>query len=223
MSVFLEFTVEKEEFTLGKVLSGPPPMYIELERIVPTSNTAMPFLWVTGDDFAAFEQKVQAHRFVDDVIALDRVADSTLYRVIWQESHSDLIRGITEADGAVLEAHADERWYFRLRFPDHDSLSQFHNFCTGEELTIHIVRTYTEIDRTTSVKQFELSQEQREALVLGLRKGYFDTPSRVSLDELADDLGISQQATSDRIRRGTEQVLQEALVSSGADFEQSGS
>ncbi|MDQ2049168.1 helix-turn-helix domain-containing protein [Natronolimnohabitans sp. A-GB9] len=219
MSVILEFTVENEEFTLGEVLSGPPHMYIELERIVPTGNSVVPFLWVSGDDFEAFERNVIAHEFVDEILALDKVEDSTLYRVRWYGQHNDLIQGITEADGTILEGHADDKWYFQLRFPDHDALSRFHNFCTDLGIQIHIVRTYTETDRTESVKQFGLSQEQREALIVGLRKGYFDTPSQASMDELADELGISQQAMSNRIRRGTKQVLSEALLSSATDFE----
>ncbi|WP_290815379.1 helix-turn-helix domain-containing protein [Halovivax sp.] len=219
MSVILEFTIENDEFTLGEVLSGSPPMHIDLERIVPTGNSVVPFLWVTGDEFEAFERTVTAHEFVDEILALDKMEDSTLYRVRWHGRHNDLIQGITEADGTILEGHADDRWYFRLRFPDHDALSRFHNFCTDLGITIHIVRTYTETDRTESVKQFGLSQEQREALVVGLRRGYFDTPSQASLDELADELGISQQATSNRIRRGTKQVLSEALLSSAMDLE----
>lgn len=219
MSVILEFTTEQEEFMLGQVLVGRPHMHIELERIVPTGTSVMPFLWVTGDDFETFEQKVAAHEFVDDLLALDKIADSTLYRIKWQGSHNDLIRGITEVDGTILEGRADEKWHFRLRFPDHDALSRFHNFCTDNEITIHIVRTYTETERTESVKQFGLSQEQREALILGLQRGYFDTPSQVSLNDLADELDISQQAMSDRIRRGTKQVLSEALLSTAPDFE----
>ncbi|ELZ08218.1 Bacterio-opsin activator HTH domain-containing protein [Halovivax asiaticus JCM 14624] len=212
MSVFLEFTIAKTAFTLGSVLAGSPPMSVELERIVPTGDSAMPFLWVTGDDFDAFERKVRGHEYVDDVIALDRVGDSTLYRVIWYETHNDLIRGITEADGTILEGRAQGRWHFRVRFPDHDSLSQFSDFCTDRDLPIEIVRTYTELEDAEGLVQYGLSDEQRDALLLGLRRGYFDTPSRTSLDDLADELEISQQATSDRIRRGTEQVLTEALL-----------
>ena len=218
MSVILEFTIEHEEFTLGQVLAGPPDMHIELERIVPTGNSIMPFLWVTGDDFETFEQNVTAHEFVDEILALDTVEDSTLYRIKWRGSHNDLIRGINDVDGTILEGHANDTWHFRLRFPDHDALSRFHNFCTDHGLTIHIVRTFTETERTESVRQFGLSQEQREALILGLRRGYFDTPSQVSLNDLADELGISQQAMSNRVRRGTKQVLSEALLSTATDL-----
>lgn len=219
MSVMLEFTIENEQFSLGKVLSGPPAMYVELERIVPTGNTVMPFLWATGDDFASFEQKVAAHPYVDEFVALDRVEDSTLYRGEWNGNQDDLIEGIIAVDATILEAHSNGGWEFRLRLLDHDRLSQFHNYCTERGISIHIVRTYTVTERTESVKRYGLTHEQREALVLGLREGYFDTPSQVGLTELADRLGISQQAVSNRIRRGTKQVLSEALLSTAADFD----
>lgn len=218
MTVILEFTIENEQFSLGQVLSGPPPMSIELERIVPTESSLMPFLWATGGDFERFEQKVADHRYVDDFAAIDKIGDSTLYRGEWH-GNDDLVRGITEADGTILEAHSNGNWEFRIRFIDHDALSQFHNFCTENEISIHIVRTYTLTKRTESVKQFDLSKEQREALVLGLREGYFDTPSETTLDELAEKLDISQQAVSDRIRRGTRQVLGEVLLSSATSFD----
>ena len=219
MTVILEFTIENDEFTLGRVLSGPPAMEIELERIVPTGNVVMPFLWVTGEAFDAFERKVIEHEYVHDILPLDRVEDSTLYRVDWHERQNDLIQGIAETDGTILEGRADERWHFRIRFVDHDALSSFHNYCTERGIAIHIVRTYTEIRRTESVKQFGLTEEQREALVLGLRNGYFDTPSQVSLDELAGELDVSQQALSDRIRRGTKRVLTEALLASAESMD----
>lgn len=44
MSVMLEFTIADEEFTLGRVLSSPPDMVIELEKIVPTGATIIPYL-----------------------------------------------------------------------------------------------------------------------------------------------------------------------------------
>lgn len=219
MSVILEFTIGSEKFMPGRVLSGPPPMHIQLERIVPTESTLIPFLWVTGEDFETFEENVVANPAVEDLVALDRIEDSTLYRVTWNRDQNNLIDGIIEAEGTVLEAHGDGGWEFRLRLSNHDKLSQFYNYCTDHDIPIHITRAYTLTEPADSVKQFGLSEEQREALLLGLREGYFDTPSRVSLSELADELEISQQAVSNRIRRGTKKVLGKALLSSAADFE----
>lgn len=219
MSVIMEFTVESEGFSLGQALSGPPEMHVELERIVPTGNTVLPFLWVTGDEFEAFEERVRSHPLIEEFVALERVEASTLYRVQWRGDHNDLVGGITEAEGTILEAEGDEEWTFHLRFGTHDNLSTFYNYCTDHDIPITIRRTYTLSERTQSVRRYDLSQQQREALLLGLRKGYFDTPSEVSLSELAAELDISQQAVSNRIRRGTKKVLDEALLSSNADLD----
>ena len=61
MSVILEFSIPARDFQLGEVLSGPPDMQIELERIVPTGEMIMPFVWATGENQAAFAARVRSH------------------------------------------------------------------------------------------------------------------------------------------------------------------
>ncbi len=218
MSVILEFTIDGEDFKLGAVLSGPETMHLELERIVPTGPMIMPFVWVTGANHDAFEDTVQSDPAVNEFLALDVIGDSALYRVNWHDDPSDLIEGIAAADAVVLEARGNREWHFRLRFPDHDKLSYFHNFILEHEIPIHIERTYTLAETTERGHRFDLSQEQREALVLATRQGYFTTPRGTSLDELAEGLGISEQAVSNRIRRGNEKILQQVLLTSASDL-----
>ena len=55
--------------------------------------------------------------------------------------------------------------------------------------------------------------------MLALRTGYFETPSEASLDDLADELGITRQVLSDRIRRANQKVLTEVLLSSETRYE----
>jgi predicted DNA binding protein len=179
----------------------------------------MPFFWATGGDFQAFESRVQDHDAVEELAAIDRIEDSTLYRITWVGDRNDIVTGMTAAEGSVLEERGDSEWEFQVRFPDHDRLSSFHNYLTSNDVSVHIDRTYTLTDRTKSIRAFDLTAHQREALLLGLRRGYFDTPSKTSLDDLADELDISQQATSNRIRRGTKKVLDEALLDSAAALE----
>ena len=218
MSVILEFTIDSEDFQLGEVLSGTSNMHLELERLVPTGPMIMPFVWATGESRDAFEEQVQAHPMVKEFLALDTVEDSALYRVEWNDDPTDLIEGISTADAVVLDARGNAEWTFRLRFPDHDKLSLFHNFIIEQDIPIHIDRTYTLTETTERGHQFDLSQEQREALVLATRKGYFATPREVGLDELAEELGISEQAVSNRIRRGNEKILRQVLLTSASDL-----
>ena len=53
----------------------------------------------------------------------------------------------------------------------------------------------------------ELSSDQHEALVAAFETGYYDIPRDVTLEELADQLGISHQALSERFRRAYEGLI----------------
>jgi predicted DNA binding protein len=219
MSVVVEFSIPATEFQLGEVLSGPPDVQLELERIVPTGDMVMPFVWATGDRLEEFAETVRSRSSVREFVELDRVGASGLFRIEWEELPIDLIEGISRSDSVVLEARGGDVWSFRLRFPDHEKLSTFHDYVVEHDVPVHITRTYTLSETAEYGHRFDLSPEQREALTLALRSGYFETPSEASLDELADELDISRQALSSRIRRANEKVLTEILLSSGATDE----
>lgn len=193
-------------------------MHLDLERIVPTGNQVMPFVWATGKNQGVFENTVRAHSAVKEFLALDRLGQSALYRIEWRDAPTDLLEGIARTDAVVLEAQGDQTWVFSLRILDHNRLSEFHNYVIEQLIPIHIERTYTLTEETEHGHRFGLSQAQREALVLALEWGFFATPSEASLNDLAKELDISKQAVSDRIRRGNEQVLRKSLLPSVTDL-----
>lgn len=219
MSVILEFSIPASDFQLGRVLSGPQDMQLELERIVPTGELITPFVWATGPNHGEFVEMVRSQPSVTEFLELDRLGESGLYRIDWREPPIDLVEGISRANAVVLEARGGEEWSFRLRFPDHETLSVFHNHVIEHGIPVHIDRTYTLSETTGNGHRFDLSQEQREALLLALRNGYFETPSETTLGELADQLGITRQALSNRIRRANAKVLTEVLLSSESRYE----
>jgi len=50
--------------------------------------------------------------------------------------------------------------------------------------------------------------------VLAYERGYFDTPRETSLEEIAEELGITQQSLSSRLRRGHRRLIKATLSSS---------
>lgn len=217
MSVLLEFTIEADAFQLGRVLAPPPGLRLELERVVPTGSMVTPFVWATGDDHHTFEETVRSHPDIESLTSLDRFEGRRLYRLGWHDSPTDLVAAFVRSDAVILEARGGDTWEFRLRFPDHHDLSTFYNAVREQEIPIHVGRTYTQVEPVESGQMFHLTPEQREALVLAVRRGYFASPSAVQLDELAGELGISRQATSKRIRRGNEAILESVLLSPDTD------
>lgn len=215
MSVLAEFTIPATEFVFGDVFTEAPNTSIELERIVPATDSLMPYFWVESTDQETVERVIREHPAVRNVTRLDSVDDYALYRAEWNEDIHDLIYGIGQTEGVILEAYSDDRWYFRLRFPNHDALAQFYNFCTENAISFHLERVYTLSEYGGQERQLGLTPEQREALVLALDRGYFGTPSEASLSDLGEEIGITQQAMSKRVRGGTNQVLTTVLLESG--------
>ncbi|QIB74493.1 transcriptional regulator [Halogeometricum borinquense] len=54
-------------------------------------------------------------------------------------------------------------------------------------------------DQTTTIDLSHLTEKQRTAATLAVSSGYYRTPRETSLDELADELGISKSALSQRL------------------------
>ncbi|MFC4988113.1 helix-turn-helix domain-containing protein [Saliphagus infecundisoli] len=59
--------------------------------------------------------------------------------------------------------------------------------------------------------QFDLTTGQEEALTMALARGYCDIPRTVDMEELADELGVSHQALSERLRRAHGTLVGNAL------------
>lgn len=81
MSVILELSIPATGFQLGEVLSGPSDMQLELERIAPTGEMIIPFLWATGKSHEEFAEMVRSHSIVKEFLELDSPGESRLYRM----------------------------------------------------------------------------------------------------------------------------------------------
>jgi predicted DNA binding protein len=182
-------------------------MNIEIERVVPASKQVMPYVWVSGGDRTAFEEAVRATDEVRELLHLDTIGGRSLYRIDWDETVESLIYGMVETNATILEAHGRDNWLFRIRFNDHESLSAFSEYCQIHDIRLNVRRVHNLTADEVDDDPFDLTDEQREAIELALQKGYFEVPRQATLSDLAVDLDVSQQAISERLRRGTQKVM----------------
>ena len=209
MGVVVEFNVDRDEFALGQALSG---REVELERVIPTSNTVMPFMWVSEGEMRAVcvDGCTPLHR-LDPIETVD---GWTLYHTEWNGETVGVIGGIAELGGTILKAlSTGDDWLFRVRFREQEHLARFNDHCNARDISLRVTRISTVTPGRERGRTYGLTDEQREALDLAYRRGYFATPRETSLSELADALEITSQSLSDRIRRGNEKVLRNALSS----------
>lgn len=211
MSVIAEFRIDATDFAFGEALRTDPSTECILERIVPTGANVMPYVWVRNTDSDAFESAVRDEPRVGDLTLVDDLGDNQLYRVTWNEDIHDLIYEINQSSGVILSGSGRDTWRFQIRFPDHSDLKRFHERLEDVGIGIHLdrVSTFTMGEDLSDV--FSLTEEQEEALTFAYHGGYFDVPRKTTTQSLADELGISDQAFSERIRRGVKALLQSII------------
>lgn len=213
MSVVVEFMIPAGAFAFGEALTTEPPLKIELERIVRNGESPIPYVWVSQGDFEEFELTVSKAASVTDLTLLDDVGDRRLYRVDWDGPEDDLIQGIQQTEGVILQASGASTWTFQLRFPNDERLSEFYTFVSGGNIALDVEDVFV-LAEDADATAIDLTMEQREALTMAVRRGFYKVPRSITLAELAEGLGVSNQAASERIRRGTDSVLRPVLLGS---------
>jgi predicted DNA binding protein len=210
MAVIVEFDLAPEAFPMGAALSD-WDVSVELERTVPTGSRLVPFVWVSGVGVDGFTEQVAEDPVVESVEELERFDDTALLRVEWSDAVDGVVSAVRETDAGLLDVRWAPGWKFRLRFADRDDATEFSRLCSERSVDLDIRRVYVQQERSPDHPDPGLTPKQREALRLAYRRGYFETPKRVTLGALADELDISQQALSTRIRRGNERLLASVL------------
>jgi predicted DNA binding protein len=213
MSVIADFTLSAEEFVLDHSVEEVPDIDLEVERMVAHSEEGLtPYFRVVSSEetIESFEAALEEDRTVTDLVTLESFEDERFYRAHWRDGIEDLMGALRETEGSVLYAVFEEgAWELRMLFTDRDSLSSFYEL-VDEDLSLDLVRVF-ERSNTATYGEFELTDEQRDALVHAFEMDYFAVPKGATIEEVAASLGISPQAVSQRLRRGHANLIESAL------------
>lgn len=211
MSVIAEIRIEGD-FVLSELLKGLPDVPVQLERVIPAGDRTVPLIWVHTDDPEPVEEHLREHRLVETITQLDTFPDRALYRIEWAEEPDSVFEAVGSKRADLLDAvGVGEVWTFELRFPSHEDLSDFHSHCEAAGLPLTVERIYRPSD-TGKNARYGLTDVQYDTLVKALDEGYFSIPRETVTEELATQLGISDQAVTERLRRGITNVLTHILV-----------
>lgn len=212
MSVITEFTIPAEAFALRETFDTVPDVTFEIERVATHSREwIMPFLWVTTEDIEAVEDALRVDPAIVSLERIDHDEGIGQFRVEWAEDFQALVDEIVDQHGIVQEAEAaNGRWYLKIKFVEPSAVSQFQSFFRERGVAFELQRLY---DGTSpKEREYDLSSEQREVLVTALEKGYFSVPREAQIEDLADALGISASAVSQRLRRATSNLTKNTLT-----------
>ena len=212
MTTIAEFTIPAEEFALRDTLEQYPDIRLEADRVVAHDTSHVtPFIWAAGKKPDELLPALKADSSVDDIELLGEFEDECLYRLEWTGNAHVIGYMVLEENATVQRANAGNgRWNLRVLFPERSGLSRTAEYAKEHEFTLNIERIY-DVDAIRRVR-FNLSEEQHETLTEAAERGYYSVPRKIDQTELADLLGVSHQALSERIRRGTLNLINNALL-----------
>ena len=207
MATEATFTVPAYQFPLGAVFEQLPDVTVTLERIIPAQNILVPYFWVRGTVADDVEAAFTDHAGIKDVYLVDSVADEYLFRAEWRKEHAGILSVLAETGIPLIKAvGTNQQWTFDVRGDDRSDIAAFQQRCRELDvpLTLTALHALTPLETETEAA---LTEPQQEALVLAYQCGYFESPREVTMEEIGDELGISQQAVGSRLRRGIKRIL----------------
>lgn len=205
-------------YTLEHTFEALPELVLSLEETHPAregEGSMVFYHWVSGVDFDEFESAIGDDPHCRSVAHLSDVGDRRLYRVRASEAgmRAVLYPVAAEHDVVVLETTLTcEGIQTRARVPSREVLTTVRDAVADRGVWFSLDRLYREQSEGAG---YGVTDSQRDALLAALEAGYFDVPRRTTLDEMAEEFAISDQAFSARLRRGQAGLLRNTLAAGG--------
>ncbi|NKE35613.1 MarR family transcriptional regulator [Natronococcus sp. JC468] len=210
--VLAQLTLSHPELVLQPSLRRAPEVAVEPEYWTDAGDDrTLLFVTASGAEFRAFETALGIDPTVADPVLVDRGADRRSYRLELTDRAITLVEASAIVGGRLREcASCRDGWRFRIRFPDRDALVGFNDRCRDRGVSVSVDHLRpADADAEAFVP---LTEKQRELLTVAYEEGYFDVPRRISQNELADRLGVSKSAVSQRLRRAIAQLCGSTLA-----------
>ncbi|MEY7848615.1 helix-turn-helix domain-containing protein [Natrarchaeobius sp. A-rgal3] len=212
MAVIAHLRIPADSFELGRILELEASGTVELENMVPLGEKAVPFFSVSDEVRESFEQNVENHPSVERIIEVTRHDAERLYSLEWNVRRDVFLQGIVDLRGQLLSATGTVKtWEFEIRFPTHETLSEFQEYCSNAHIQLEVGRIYNPVRPGTGI-WYGVTQPQRETLMRAVQGGYYSIPRQMSTQDLADVLDISDQAVTERLRRAIETLTTNTLI-----------
>lgn len=214
MSTIAELTVPADEFALRETLESVDDIAVEIERVVAHGpDSVMPYLWISGDEssMADIDALLEEDPSVDEADLLTDLDEERLYRLNWIDDVTVIVHILTEEKATILQAASEGQWWqFRVLFPERESLASTYDFAREQGFSLDIQKIH-QLDEGREGR-YGLTDAQYETLVSALESGYYEIPRDTDMESLSDELDISHQALSERLRRAHRSLVEEAVT-----------
>jgi hypothetical protein len=215
MSLIAEFSQVAQ--ALREATEQFPAMSFELEdHHFRDDGTTKFLLWAEGRSpaqFDDFEAELEADATVRSAEHLTTLGSRRYYSVVLTEDATRALTfGLAAANDVVyLDVKTTrDRVHFTARVPDRAALKRYREGCRERGVDFRLEGLYAE--DAAAAARYGLTERQASALLEAYESGYYDTPRRTTLDDLATRFGVSTQAVSTLLRRGHRRLVGATLA-----------
>lgn len=212
VATVIELSLELRNAAFERTLKTNPESHIVAEKTVSHSRDAIaPLVWVWSPNPDRFVEELGGDPTVDDAVLASTHEEWRLYRIRLSGDPTLLSEILTDECGALLSAWGSrDGWQLRILVPDRNALSRIVDYYTERDVSV----TVRSVRRLNSDPQayYGLTPGQYEALTTAAELGYFEVPRQCTMDEVAREIGLSQQALSEQLRRAFSNLVQATLV-----------
>lgn len=207
MSIVAEYTIDLPRYAAA--VEAVPGMRLLVEQIAACdSETVSVTFWAEGGEFDTFEDRLEHTDAIIEIMELSGRLDGRKLYQIRLPAAETTYWAWTKRGGVLLECTITPAGItMRIRFPDQETLRDYRQHCKEQGCSFNLTGLQT-TDAPPDDQHGRLTVAQGELLTAAVEDGYFKVPREVTMNDLAADLSISDQAASERLRRGLSNVLE---------------
>lgn len=213
MSITAKSYIEHEDLALVPTLhdlDGVNIRVIHQATTDPSSGT-FPFV-IEYDDIEEIEETLDTDHTVTDYEQIDSTNGTNIYHIQHTDAAKLISPAVTQANGFLLQAETkDKGWMVQAQLPSRDALHSVWEHARENDISFSLLEVYQK-RKGGSNSSFGLTEEQQKALEIAYEKGYFSEPREMSLEDVANEVGVSSTAMSGRLRRGMRNLLSSTLI-----------
>ncbi|ELY60609.1 helix-turn-helix domain-containing protein [Natronolimnohabitans innermongolicus] len=206
MGFIAEVHLVHDELALAATIENRPETTFRYEYATSSDEQRYLFCSAFSDDHEAIESAMASDPTVSAPTRIAAFENRTIYRVVLETDLEVVPDRCGECGLFVFAITSAERgWSTRVYLPDRDALTAFRAWCRDRGVSFRVTQLYD-----TSISDsgtFHLTEQQHEILMMAYYGGYFDIPRGMTQDDLAERLGISDSAVSQRLRRATAELI----------------
>ncbi|MFA9503922.1 helix-turn-helix domain-containing protein [Natrinema thermotolerans] len=204
---YVELTVTiPADAWIGRISRDYPDARFRVLAATATDGTGAARLEVLG---TAADRICEAFRADDSVTDLTVLETACHRRRLQLETTSPVVLTAIQSSGVPLRTPfeiSDGRMALETTIPQ-EQLSRLGESLTDSGITYSLERVQPEADSESL-----LTDRQQWLLYEAIDRGYYDTPRRITLVELADELDIAKSTCSETLHRLEERVLKQFVT-----------